>query len=77
MKERGHTPIMMDWGDGEPAHLDVFVCEEGWHNGPGCETCGASWCHHCLQPESIQPCTKPFIDGVAEPMPLLIERGEQ
>lgn len=36
--------------------VDGFVCCSGFHNGPGCETCGDSWCEHCTKPEDIDAC---------------------
>lgn len=36
--------------------VDGFVCDSGFHNGPGCETCGDSWCEHCTKPEDIDAC---------------------
>lgn len=38
----------------EDGNVDIFVCDSDYHNGPGCETCGDSWCHHCN--ETIKPC---------------------
>lgn len=57
MKAQGHLPRMDSVG------LDIFVFDTGHHNGPGCETCGASWCMHCDGPEEIEPCTSPVIEN--------------
>lgn len=31
----------------EPGEIDIFQMDDGVHNGPGCERCGLTWCHHC------------------------------
>jgi hypothetical protein len=50
LEAAGHKLIRDDDG-----YIDIFVLDEGYHNGPGCELCGESWCHHC-EP-TITPCT--------------------
>lgn len=54
MIERGHTPIMDDVVD---PHVDIFVTNNGIHNGPGCATCGWTTCWHCTPVEKIPECT--------------------
>jgi len=34
--------------------IDIFRLEYDNHNGPECERCGESWCHHCL--DEPEPC---------------------
>jgi hypothetical protein len=48
---QGHTPVLNECGD-----LDVFVCNVGHHNGPGCSTCHWDDCWHCLKPTDIPKC---------------------
>lgn len=50
MRAKGHSPCMED------GRVDIFVMDSGFHNGPGCITCGESWCMHCTAPENIEPC---------------------
>lgn len=50
---KGHTPITNEAGG-----LDIFVCDVGKHNGPGCQTCDWSDCWHCLKVADIPECTK-------------------
>lgn len=40
----------------EDGAVDLFVVDSGFHNGPGCSRCGESWCHHCTNAASIEPC---------------------
>ena len=62
LKAKGHMPIMVDYDDeGDPPRLDVFVCDSGYHNGPGCEACRWSCCMHCKGIKSIPECD--VIDG--------------
>lgn len=35
--------------------VDRFALDEGYHNGPGCEVCGYSFCIHCYD-EPQMPC---------------------
>ncbi|MDH7796381.1 MULTISPECIES: hypothetical protein [unclassified Beijerinckia] len=56
MKARGHTPRM---DDGE---IDMFFRSAGYHNGPGCETCGWSCCCHCEDVDEIPQCSEPTTD---------------
>lgn len=49
LEEEGHKLILNE--DGE---VDIFRLDVDHHNGPECELCGESWCHHC-QPE-IKKC---------------------
>lgn len=60
MKAKGHVPVMRDeeYGGG----LDIFVMDAGYHNGPGCSSCGMSWCHHCDGPSTIEACSSPVIE---------------
>ena len=58
LKAKGHTPILDEDGD-----LDMWVCDYGIHNGPGCDTCGETWCQHCNRPADIGPCENPVIEG--------------
>lgn len=53
MKAKGHTPIYDDDLDGI---LHVFVTDHGFHNGPGCSSCGWTCCMHCRSPEDIPQC---------------------
>lgn len=56
----GHVPIMRPGYDDatDPPMLDEWVLDEGFHNGPGCEVCGMTWCMHCTSPTSVlAPCT--------------------
>jgi hypothetical protein len=55
MEAKGHTPIMMQYPGGEP-ELDIWVVEQGYHNGPGCSTCGWSTCQHCNRLMIIPEC---------------------
>jgi hypothetical protein len=50
-EELGHKLIRDEDGD-----IDHFVCDAGYHNGPGCSVCHVSWCHHSDGAEDIQPC---------------------
>lgn len=50
LEEAGHVLKRGSYGD-----IDIFVRDNGFHNGPGCELCGESWCHHCEG--EIEPCT--------------------
>lgn len=52
LEAAGHKLRRNDNGE-----VDVWVMEEDFHNGPGCELCGESWCHHC-KPKA-RPCRKP------------------
>lgn len=56
MRAKGHVPKMSS-GD-----LDIFVLDEGFHNGPGCETCGWSCCWHCEGIDDIPPCSNPPLE---------------
>lgn len=60
-RERGHT--LRTWDDGQ--RVDMFVMDAGFHNGPGCETCGWSACMHCdWKAEDIPTCSAvPSDDG--------------
>lgn len=40
----------------ENGNIDHWVMDAGFCNGPGCEACGATWCHHCVDIDDIQPC---------------------
>jgi len=35
------------WKREENGNIDIFAFEVGFHNGPECEVCGESFCHHC------------------------------
>ena len=39
----------------EDGAVDVFRLDAGFHNGPECELCGRSWCHHCEMVASTCP----------------------
>jgi hypothetical protein len=39
----------------EDGAVDEFVCDAGYHNGPGCSVCGESWCQHCASPR-VETC---------------------
>ncbi len=51
--KKGHTPFMTSRGD-----LDMFLYEDGIHNGPGCTKCLWSFCieHHCDNIDKIPVC---------------------
>ena len=52
LKAKGHTPVL-----DEDGKIDWFVCDGGYHNGPGCSVCLKSWCEHCTQdPDTIGEC---------------------
>jgi hypothetical protein len=34
--------------------IDIWVMDADYHNGPGCEKCLRSWCHHCH--ETVKEC---------------------
>lgn len=59
MKAKCHMPRM----DGDK--IDMFVCDIGFHNGPGCEACGESWCQHCDDAEEISECSRPVLELIA------------
>lgn len=48
---KGHTPVMDD------GRIDIWVVDEGYHNGPGCKACGRSWCWHCYKPDDVTECS--------------------
>lgn len=63
MKKAGHEPQLYD------GRLDTFAMDAGYHNGPGCEKCGASWCWHCDDISMIRPCraaSLPLHEGSGE-----------
>jgi hypothetical protein len=60
MKAKGHTPRMTEDG-----YLDIFFCDSGFHNGPGCDSCHWSCCHHCDGIEDIPQCSKPALELTA------------
>ena len=31
----------------ENGEVDCWILDYDYHNGPGCEKCEDSWCHHC------------------------------
>lgn len=55
MKAKGHTPRM------DEGRLDIFFCDSGFHNGPGCDTCHWSCCNHCDTIEDIPECSEPAL----------------
>lgn len=57
IREKGHFVALNE--EGKP---DFWVCEYDHHNGPGCETCGESWCEHCVGPEAVGPCPRPVLE---------------
>ena len=38
----------------EDGKIDIFRLEIDHCNGPECELCGQSWCHHCR--DTPEPC---------------------
>lgn len=36
-----------DWYTDEDGEVDIWRVEEGHCNGPECQRCGRSYCHHC------------------------------
>ena len=50
----GHVPQMDEDGS-----LDIFVCDNDYHNGPGCAECSDNWCWHCDDPSVVGPCPAP------------------
>jgi hypothetical protein len=60
MKAKGHTPRMVDWPDGPD--LDIFFTDAGFHNGPGCDTCGWTCCMHCDDVGRIPECDNPALN---------------
>lgn len=50
MIKKGHTPIYYE------NRLDIFVCDYGLHNVPGCSICRWSCCMHCEEIEKIPEC---------------------
>jgi hypothetical protein len=54
MVSKGHTPIIAPWTN-DPV-LDIFVTDVGFHNGPGCATCGWTCCMHCDEIADIPEC---------------------
>jgi len=57
MRAKGHMPCVESTG-----YLDIFVCDEGFHNGPGCETCHWSICYHCYDLKDIPECKNPVLE---------------
>ena len=49
--EKGHV-LKRD----EDGKVDHWVVDSGYHNGPGCAKCHASWCHHCTNMDNIEDC---------------------
>lgn len=64
LKAKGHVPRMVSYEEGE-TYLNMFVLDCGFHNGPGCETCGWSTCEHCNDVDAIPKCKSPAIEGEA------------
>lgn len=46
-----------DWQLDEDGEIDEFVLDVHNHNGPGCNRCYYSYCHHCLDGPD-EPCEK-------------------
>jgi len=40
----------------EDGCIDIWVTDSGFHNGPGCESCGHSWCYHCTPSSALRQC---------------------
>lgn len=40
----------------ENGNINIFRKNVGHHNGPECELCHETWCHHC-QPD-VKPCKR-------------------
>lgn len=56
MVAKGHTPYLRN-GRIDTEFYDYEDNEEGRdHYGPGCSTCGLSWCWHCVRLGKIEPC---------------------
>ena len=51
LKAKGHMPVV-----DEDGKLNFFVCDSGYHNGPGCHACGWSCCWHCCAVSDIPEC---------------------
>ena len=47
---KGHAPIL----NGDHS-VNIWVKNVGFHNGPGCQKCGHSWCEHCWHGSPIYP----------------------
>lgn len=48
-EDAGHKLMLNEEGQ-----VDFWIVDSNFHNGPGCELCGKSWCWHC--PNQIAPC---------------------
>lgn len=59
LEAAGHVLIRDEDGD-----VNIFVMDHGYHNGPGCELCGESWCHHCE--DEVKPCPATNQRGAGE-----------
>lgn len=47
----GHIPQLMDEDyvdENGDCPVDIFVCDGGIHNGPGCTACHFNYCRHCV-----------------------------
>jgi hypothetical protein len=56
LEKAGHKLVRREDGSVNEWVLDD---DNNFHNGPGCELCGQSWCQHCLRRNlSIQKCPK-------------------
>lgn len=45
-----------DWIRTEDGKIDEWVLSTGFHNGPGCKRCHASFCMHCEPDWESDPC---------------------
>lgn len=45
-------PIKHEWVKDEYGEIDFFRYEVGYHNGPSCRRCGATFCEHC-EPDRV------------------------
>ncbi len=48
---KGHTWALNTWGG-----VDIFAFYEDDHNGPVCTYCGYSFCEHCIDEDTMEPC---------------------
>ena len=47
------------WYRDKDGDIDMFYLDYGYHNGPGCMKCGASFCEHCAPDWADDPCSEP------------------
>jgi hypothetical protein len=56
MKAKGHSPIMIDYGNGEGSVINMMAVEYDHHNGPACAICSWGCCEHCETIDDIPEC---------------------